>query len=366
MKNILFIVSGLHSGGAERQLLNLLKGLNKNEFNVSLIIMSHKGERVKEAMNIGVKVYFIIRRWRWDLTPINKIKEIIKSNNISIVHAWGFMPAFYTFITRFCMSYIWINASIRASSQKFTFEMFLRKMLLYPANYNIANSYAGLKAFGLNPSNNNLVIYSGITQKKTNLSIELIKKKYKIKYSIVISSIGRLHKSKDFFSFLLNAKALIEYNNDICFIIVGNGSQYEELVNYAKHLNISEHVIFTGFIQNTNEILKVTDIFVLLAYAHRGEGFANAIAEAMLQGIPVIASNNGGTPEFIKNQSNGFLFEPGDNNLIVKKIKELLSNKKLSKMIAQNAKTTIENEFSITKMIDQYEQFYNLIYPKSL
>lgn len=363
MKNILFIVSGLHSGGAERQLLNLLKGLNKNEFNVRLIIMSHSGERVKEAMNIGIKVHFVIRKWRWDLTPINKIKEIIKSNNISIVHAWGFMPAFYAFITRFCISYIWINASIRSSNHKISFEMFLRKMLLYPANYNIANSYAGLKAFGLNSSNRNRVIYNGIAQKKTNLSIELIKKKYKIKYSVVISSIGRLQKSKDFFSFLLNAKALIEYNNDICFIIVGNGNQYGELVNYAKHLNISEHVIFTGFIQNTSEILKVTDLFILLSYPDIGEGFSNAIAEAMLQGIPVIASNIGGTPEFIKNKSNGFLFEPGDNNLIVEKIKELLSNKKLYNMISQNAKESIEEKYSLSYMIDQYEKFYNLIYP---
>ena len=100
MKNILYITAGLHNGGAERQLINLLKGLDKTRFKPILVVMCKEGERVEEALNIGIEIIFIVRRWRWDIFRFIDFINLIKNQNIHIVHTWGMMPAFYILLSK--------------------------------------------------------------------------------------------------------------------------------------------------------------------------------------------------------------------------------------------------------------------------
>ncbi|MBN1198262.1 MAG: glycosyltransferase, partial [Bacteroidales bacterium] len=93
MINILYITSGLHRGGAERQLLNLLSGLDKSRFKPILVIMCRHGERLQEALELGIDIRFIIRRWRWDILLFREFVRIIRNERIPIVHTWGMMPA---------------------------------------------------------------------------------------------------------------------------------------------------------------------------------------------------------------------------------------------------------------------------------
>jgi glycosyltransferase involved in cell wall biosynthesis len=359
MINILFITPMLGRGGAERQLLDLLKGLDKKKFNPILVIMNLSGERVKEAMNLGIKVIFILRKWRWDISPLFKIIKIIKTHDISIVHAWGMMPSFYSILAKAFVPFTWINGSIRCSKHRFTWRMILRQLFLLPADYRVANSYAGLKAFGFKSNYKNKVIYNGIETPNASLTKSHIRKMYRISKNKVVCTAGRLEYEKDFIGFLKVAKMVIRQYKDVCFLIVGNGSRMNELKAYGERLNISDDIIFTDFVNDIHSIYNITDVFVLLSFAYHGEGFSNVIGEAMSHGISVIANETGGNTEIIKHRESGFLYPVGDYKKVAEKVVDLLKNRDLYKRISKNAEERIINNFSLEIMIENYQNFYS-------
>ena len=94
--------------------------------------------------------------------------------------------------------------------------------------------------------------------------------------------------------------------------------------NLVKKLNLTENIIFQGERNDVYALLNQSAIFVL---ASLREGLPLSIIEAMAYGKAIIASKVGGVPELIKDDSTGFLFNPGDSEQLSNKIMMLLSNK---------------------------------------
>jgi len=358
MKNILYITAGLHRGGAERQLINLLSGLDKVHYNPILVVMCEKGERLEEAVNLGIDVRFILRKWRWDILLFLKFVSIIKKERIRIVHTWGMMPAFYILLCKPFVKFVWINSSIRNTLVKVPFRFLLAKYFLKFSDYRIANSLNGLKSYGFETSMKNRVIYNGIDIQKENLPPEKIRHKYNIDKEIVITSAGRLEEGKDFSGFLYVIQQLIALKYNIKSIIVGNGSQKEKLMHEANRLQINKKIIFTGFINNFHDILRITNFFILLS---ESEGSPNVVAEAMIQGIPSITNNIGGSTELITNNMDGYLFDYGNYDQIVKIIISLLKRPDEYQYISENAVRKIHDKFSLKGMVHNYQQLYSEI-----
>lgn len=88
------------------------------------------------------------------------------------------------------------------------------------------------------------------------------------------------------------------------------------------------------------------------------EGFSNVILESMASGIPVIASNVGGNPEAIVDGKTGFLFEPWDADELAAKTMLLLKDRNQREPMARAARKRAEDVFSIRKMVEKYENFY--------
>jgi len=359
MINILFITAGLHSGGAERQLINLIKGLDKTKFKPILVIMCREGERVNEAINLGIEIKFILRRWRWDIFLFQQFVKLIKKGNIHIVHTWGMMPAFYILLSKPFVTFIWVNSSIRHTLVKMTARFFLARILLKLSDYRVANSYSGLRSYGFIPSKRNLVIYNGIFRRETSLSRDDIRIKFNLPPGKIVTSAGRLEKHKDFIGFLHIAMQTLRHNPNYYFVIAGSGSMESQLKKKTITLGIEKNIIFTGFVYELHELLSVTDVFILLSTPIHGEGIANSIAEAMSFGIPVIGSNSGGNSELIEDQKSGFIFHTVDFNKIPYKVIELLTQKRgLAQEISENARRRIEAKFSFAQMISNYQNLY--------
>ncbi len=84
------------------------------------------------------------------------------------------------------------------------------------------------------------------------------------------------------------------------------------------------------------------------------EGFGLTVTEALWKETPVIASNVGGIPLQIKNENNGFLFEPQDIEGFAKKAIEILNNPDLSKELGKRAKEYVRKKFLITRILSDY------------
>ena len=156
--------------------------------------------------------------------------------------------------------------------------------------------------------------------------------------------VGRLHKLKGLDLLL---KAVSQIKNDINsfrLVIIGKGSEKENLINLSKKLHIEDYVTFTGEL-GENMLVKwysAADLFILPTIYP--EGRPVVIYEAMASGCPVIATNLAGISEQIKEGYNGILIEPKNLDKLADVIKDLLKNDKLMKRMGENGRKRILEE----------------------
>ena len=197
------------------------------------------------------------------------------------------------------------------------------------------------------PEHKGHVIYNPVSIPQKSETID--KDYYKIIY------VGRLEKVKNVET-LVRAFSHLKQKN-LQLIIVGDGSEMENLQSLAKKVSLENNIILTGFTDNPSHFLSNADLFVLPSFS---EGFGIAAVEAMMLKIPVLCSNVGGIPEFINDEENGWLFNPKDENELIFKLNKILDLKKSNRQeIAQTGYQSVIEKFTIEKYIHNLETFYN-------
>ncbi|MFA4953074.1 MAG: glycosyltransferase family 4 protein [Candidatus Pacearchaeota archaeon] len=167
---------------------------------------------------------------------------------------------------------------------------------------------------------------------------------------LYLIGVGRLVKRKGF-DFLI--KSIAKINNDkIHALIIGEGPEKENLINLAKELNVSGRIHFLGFVSEEKKFqyLDNSDIYILSS-VH--EGFGIVLQEAMQVGLSIIATDNGGQVDLVKNNQNGFLIKFGDENAMKKSIEKLINDKKLRLKIKKNNQEKIK-EFRLGNIAKEY------------
>lgn len=104
---------------------------------------------------------------------------------------------------------------------------------------------------------------------------------------------------------------LVRHRADLCFVIAGDGNDRARLERKAQELGVSEHVVFTGFVdeQEKVDLYRLADLFVMPG---RGEGFGIVYLEALACGVPVVASMLDGSREAVLDGEIGRLADPRD------------------------------------------------------
>ena len=149
--------------------------------------------------------------------------------------------------------------------------------------------------------------------------------------------------------------------NFIC-LMVGlpkKNSNYEREINSIIEENeLSGYIKFPGLCNDMPAAYKISDIVV--SPADRPEGFGRIIIESQSMERPVIASAHGGSIEIIKNNYNGFLFEPNNEHDLANKLKYLINlPQKDKKKIITRASQLVNEKYNIQKMCDSNFKLYN-------
>lgn len=203
------------------------------------------------------------------------------------------------------------------------------------------------------------VIYDGIDFEKFNLRInDRIKflKEFNLKNNcLTIGLIGQINEGKGHF-WLLKAIKLVKkkYKNFKLFII-GKGKLEDDLKNFTKQLSLEEYVIWTGFRWDTEYFYRNLDIVIVPS---KSEALGIVLMEAMASKKPVICSNSGAFPEIVKNNINGIIVEYNNENILAQKILYLIKNKQIRKKLGSNARKTIEKNFTLEKIVNNYLKLY--------
>jgi len=198
------------------------------------------------------------------------------------------------------------------------------------------------------------IIYRGIDFgeiDKINPDFDL-KEKYKNK--IIISFVGRLYKWKGVENSIRAIKSLPqEIKNNIVFMIIGNGEDYDHLINLIDN---DEAIKMLGSLNRheTISILKISTIYIHSSFS--GGGLSTSLLEAMYCGCTVIATPNEGAIEVLNNE-NGFIINNSNPKEIAEKITELINNKKLLDIFSQKSQVVVGNNFNWEKSIEKYLEY---------
>jgi glycosyltransferase involved in cell wall biosynthesis len=141
-------------------------------------------------------------------------------------------------------------------------------------------------------------------------------------------------------------------------IFAGRGHMDNQLKETAKQMNISEDVIFTGFVEDNLKPLyyKAADIFCLPSTT-LAESFGIVNLEAMAAGIPIVSSDLGGIPDIVKNGENGLLAKPYDIEMVAEKLLILLKDEDIRKKMGADGKNKVK-DYSWKEVASKTEQLY--------
>ena len=144
-------------------------------------------------------------------------------------------------------------------------------------------------------------------------------------------------------------------------ILIGDGPERPNLEVLCKELGLCDSIRFLGKQQAIEELLSVSDLFLLPS---ENESFGLAALEAMAIEVPVISSNVGGIPEVNIDGSTGYLCNVGDVDDMVKKSLAILSDPITHERFKKNAFTRAQ-QFDINKIVPQYLELYQRVIEKA-
>jgi glycosyltransferase involved in cell wall biosynthesis len=139
------------------------------------------------------------------------------------------------------------------------------------------------------------------------------------------------------------------------FVLVGGGPERPRLEQLAAELGVAGTVQFLGQRTDISDLLPGFDVFVLPSIT---EGMPNAVLEAMVAGIPVVASRVGGVPEIVQDGETGLLIEPESPSDLARALIRLGRDAPLRLSLARNARAMVASRFNPRREVDETEAVY--------
>lgn len=360
---ILFFIDSLLSGGKERRLVELIKGLSSDSSNRMEIVLTKEGIHYTDIFSTNIKIHYTIRKEGVKKDPkiFYRFYKIAKNFKPDIIHVWSNLVAIYAIPTKILLRVPLINNQI-TNSTVYDCNSILSHKLTFPfSDKIIANTYAGLKAYNA-PKSKSCVIYNGFDFNRiSNLdNKDIVRKKFNIQTKYVVGMVANFTNKKDYNTYFEAAKIILKNRKDITFISIGSGKSdiYKQMVSEDNKKNI----LFLGKQDNVESIMNICDIGVLITNNEKhGEGISNAILEFFALRKPVIATFGGGSAEIIEENTSGYLIKPKSPDELADKIFYFLHNEKERLRFSKNAREIVINKFNIKKMIDEFKIVYKEI-----
>ena len=168
----------------------------------------------------------------------------------------------------------------------------------------------------------------------------------------VLGAVGRLEHEKGFDILI---QALVEVPGASA-VLVGDGRRRKDLVDLAERVGVSDRVVFAGWNDEPRRYLPTFDLYVLPS---RIEGFPLALVEAMLAGLPVVATEVGSVSDAVIEGDTGLLVPPDDPKALAHAIRTLLADRGRMQEMARRGRERARRQFTANAMAARFESLYD-------
>lgn len=362
---LILTIRSLNIGGTERQFIELVKGINKTKFDVVVCTM-FKGTSDFELKNVpNIQFICFEKKSRYDVFSYYKYIKLILKFNPDIIYSF---LSDSNLISLICAKLAFSKCSliwgIRGSIIDLSMYGYFLKLIFNLQNkfssqidliiYNSYSSEKGHKQIGFKPRQSS-VIQNGIDSIRFNKNKE-IRKNFRSKYGIkendiIIGITSRIDPIKGYYIFCKAAVELFNKYDNIFFFSIGYGiaAIQNECENILGNYN-QTRFYWLGKQINPENFMPGWDIYCSASLA--GEGFPNAIAEAMLCELAPVVTDSGDSKSIVN--EIGLVAKCSDVSDLNMQLEKMILNPQLIE-IGKKSRNKILTDFSINKMVSKTE-----------
>lgn len=363
---ICFITSHLRQGGAERQVVELIKILSKKNYQITLLLYQSDIIFYQEISDLPIEIICNKKKIQrnkfinW-YDNIRFLRSVLKKNKFDILHTFLFFNGLIVRLFAPTKYYNRILFSVRNSYEAVNGLFKLSERFLIRRSILVFNSQKSLDQFLGIPGtkkfkHKTFLIYNGFDEKK----FAAPDKTYHDK--IEFGNVGRISLQKNQIQ-LVAALDEFKRSADDAFSLRIIGDPEPEIKNHLlKKINqssIKDHIEVMDSQSNIETYYKKFDVFIL---SSKYEGCPNVLFEALLARCFCIISKGANSDNFIEHNINGLVYNDSDEDLVAKlKYLNSIYKKNMFYTIIENGYRYALENFTLNNMAEQYQNIYTII-----
>ena len=374
---LVFIITGLDTGGAEMMLYQLLSRINRHDFDPAVISLKDSGTLANPIKALDIPVYTIGMKLAIS-TPVSiwRLIGLVRQLKPDLLQGWMYHANLAVqFASAFCMtpvSVIWsihhsidslknekpsIAAIIKLLSHLGRFPSKILYVSKSSASQHEALGYQSSKTFIIpNGFDTDLFVPSGLARSNVRTELGLTQD------TLLIGMIGRYHPMKDHGNLIQAGEILLKKFPDVHFVLAGRevNSQNEILRRQlSQSLALKERIHLLGERQDIPRLTAALDI-ATSASAY-GEAFPLVLGEAMSCGVPCVVTDVGDSAWIVGD--TGRIVPPKAPESLANGWKELIElGAGGRRALGEAARTRIIDNFSLDSVVKQYESIYQNLF----
>ncbi len=343
------MIGQLSVGGAEGQLRELIRGMDRSRFEPMVYSLAEGTGRLQPALEAaGATVRVVGSK---GLTRARRLAKALRGDGAGLVHSWLFIANTYAWLARGlgarlplvtsarnCKSQGWLHhlantAAFRASSRIVTNSEQVRQY--------IVRHYAA-------PADRIRMIHNGVD------TVRFQPAGRPADHQPTVITIGRLVAQKNPLLFVEAAARVRQQLPGARFVMVGDGPLRPTVESRVRALGLTERFDLVGERTDIESFYAAADVFWLTS---SWEGLPNVILEAMACGLPVVTTDVGGVRELLRTGEEGYVVPVNDAEAVAAAGLRLLRDAALCRAMGAAARRTAET-FSLTRMVAATEALY--------
>jgi glycosyltransferase involved in cell wall biosynthesis len=350
-KKILYVIGSLQVGGTEKQVIGLANEICKRGHNVTLALLSDS--LTPSSFYLEKEISVLLLDLRFFKTPIKALRNLPKflrlvlKEKFDVVQA--FLPESVLVVIPFFL--IFSPTTFRISSVR---GSIVRRSKLLHAIYVKILNFSDLVVCNSLDLSTIVETKYGISNGKI-LFIQNAIKMPEIQFvENVLNKVAVISNFHPYKGYRTLFQAITMVSDNVSFLLMGDGEEFEDMQQLAKELEIEGKVDFLGLVKPEEYLQEC----VFAVHPSDSEGSSNAILEELSYGLPVIASDIPGNRSLIQDGKEGFLVSKGDAFEFAKYINRLLLDKSLTKAMGLHARKKAEN-FDWNSTVQKYSEIYS-------
>jgi len=362
---LLFVLPSLGGGGAERASVDLIRGMDRDRFEITVALFAQRGAFLQQLPS-DISVHDLRGGDRYDLRLVFRLSALLRRAQPDVVFSVLRYANLVTLLARSMASSkakAVVNEQSLPSAEFALFGgarikgWFLRR--LYPRADLVTAISSGIArelmtVYGL-PESKVRVIHNPVdlTRVRTMGDMTLEHPWYQLGLPVLVS-VGRLNPEKGF-AHLIRAFSTVRRRLTCKLVILGEGSRRRELERLITELDLGDDVALPGFQDNPYNYVRNATAFALSSLY---EGFGNVLVEALALGVPVVSTRCPvGPEEIITDGVTGLLVSPADEGALAQAMLRVLTDDQLRSELSANGPGRAA-DFAVGRIVSQYESVF--------